>query len=168
MKYTETKENIKAEYDLSNPEDKQTVKDFEVMLEQLKTAPLKYPLWVYGEPKEVMRAFTMGSRQFPESINPRRVYNDITGLTDAGLVQYLLEIKATSRRYVKKEHPDRGWAVGPDLKAYEDFQRKKKALDELEDKRAYAEQKSEESFDALMDTREQLLDRMSVRTPYKD
>lgn len=168
MKYTETKENIKAEYDLSNPDDKRAVKDFEVMLEQLNTAPLKYPLWVYGEPKEVMRAFTIGSRQFPESINPRRVYNDITGLIDAGLVQYLLEIKAISRRYVKKEHPDRGWAVGPDLKAYEDFERKKKALDELKDKRAYAEQKSEESFDALMDTREQLLDRISVRTPYKD
>lgn len=168
MKYTETKENIKAEYDLNNPEDKKAVKDFEIMLEQLKTAPLKYPLWVYGEPKEIMRAFTMGNRQFSESRNPRRVYNDIIGLTDAGLVQYLLEIKAISRRYVKKEHPDRGWAVGPDLKAYEDFERKKKALDELRDKRAYAEQKSEESIEALMDTREQLLDRMSVRTPYKD
>ena len=168
MKYTETKENIKAKCDLNNPEDKKAIKDFEIILEQLKTAPLKYPLWVYGEPKEIMRAFTMGSRQFPESQNPRRVYNDITGLTDAGLVQYLLDIKAISRRYVKKEHPDRGWAVGPDLKAYEDFERKKKALDELKDKRAYAEQKSEESIEALMDTREQLLDRMSVRVPYKD
>lgn len=168
MKYTETKENIKVEYDLNNPEDKKAIKDFEIMLEQLKTAPLKYPLWVYGEPKEIMRAFTMGSRQFPENRNPRRVYNDITGLTDAGLVQYLLDIRAISRRYVKKEHPDRGWAVGPDLKAYEGFERKKKALDELKDKRAYAEQKQDESFDALMDTREQLLDRMSVRTPYKD
>ena len=168
MKYTETKENIKAEYDLNNPEDKKTIKDFEIMLEQLKTASLKYPLWVYGEPKEIMRAFTMGSRQFPESRNPRRVYNNIAGLTDAGLVQYLLDIRAISRRYVKKEHPDRGWAVGPDLKVYDDFERKKKALDELKDKRAYAEQKSEESIEALMDTREQLLDRMSVRTPYKD
>ncbi len=168
MKYTETKEDIKTEYDLNNPGDKKAIKDFGIMLEQLKTAPPKYPLWVYGEPKEIMRAFTMGSRQFPESQNPRRVYNDITGLTDAGLVQYLLDIKAISRRYVKKEHPDRGWAVGPNLKAYEDFERRKKALDELRDKRAYAEQKSEESFETLMDTREQLLDRMSVRTPYKD
>lgn len=145
-----------------------TYKDFEALLEQLKTAPLKYQLWVYGEPKIILPAFKMGSREFPESNDPRRVYNDITGLTDAGLVQYLLEIKAISRRYVKKEHPDRGWAVGPDLKAHEDFQRKKKALDDLKAKRAYAEQKDEESFDALMDTREQLLDRMSVRTPYKD
>ena len=168
MKYNETKENVKAEYDLNNSDDKKAIKDFEIILEQSKTASLKYPLLVYGEPKEIMRAFTMGSRQFPESRNPRRVYNDITGLTDAGLVQYLLEIKAISRRFVKKEHPDRGWAVGPDIKAYEDFHQKKKALDDLKDKRSYAEQKSEESFEALVDTREQLLDRMSVRTPYKD
>ena len=168
MKYTETKENVKAEYDLNNSDDKKAIKDFEIILEQLKTASLKYPLWVYGEPKEIMRAFTMGSRQFPESRNPRRVYNDITGLTDAGLVQYLLEIKAISRRFVKKEHPDRGWAVGPDIKAYEDFHQKKKTLDDLKDKRSYAEQKSEESFNTLMDTREQLLESMSVRTPYKD
>jgi hypothetical protein len=168
MKYNETKENVKAEYDLNNSDDKKAIKDFEIILEQSKTASLKYPLWVYGEPKEIMRAFTMGSRQFPESRNPRRVYNDITGLTDAGLVQYLLEIKAISRRFVKKEHPDRGWAVGPDIKAYEDFHQKKKALDDLKDKRSYAEQKSEESFNTLMDTREQLLESMSVRTPYKD
>ena len=120
------------------------------MLEKLKTAPLKYPLWVYGEPKEVIPAFKFGKREFPESINPRRVRNDIVGLTDAGIVQYLLEVKAISRRHVKKEHPNYGWAVGPDLKAYEDFYQKKRALGELKDKRVYAEQKDEESFEALM------------------
>ena len=132
------------------------------MLEKLKTAPLKYPLWVYGEPKEVIPAFKFGKREFPESINPRRVRNDIVGLTDAGIVQHLLEVKAISRRHVKKEHPNYGWAVGSDLRAYEDFYQKKRALEELKDKRAYAEQKDEESFYALIEGREELIKSMKL------
>lgn len=160
MKYNQPTEAIKTEYDLNNPEEKKAVRDFEVLPENLKTAPLKYPLWVYGEPKEVIPAFEMGKRKFPESINPRRVRNDITDLIDAGIVQHLLEIKAISRRHVKKEHPNYGWAVGPDLKAYEDFYQKKRALDDLKNKRAYAEEKDEESFDALVKGREELIKSM--------
>lgn len=160
MKYSQTAEAVKTEYDLSNPEEKKAIRDFELMLEELKTVPLKYPLWVYGEPKEVIPAFEFGKRKFPESINPRRVHNDIVGLTDAGIVQYLLEVKAISRRHVKKEHPNWGWAVGPDLKAYEDFYQKKRVLGDLKDKRAYAEQKDEESFDALVESREKLIKSM--------
>ena len=162
MKYTETKENIKAEYDLNNPEDKKANKDFEVMLEQLKTAPLKYPLWVYGESKEIIPAFKFGTREFPESRNPRRVYNDVMGLVDAGIVQYLINRKAISRRHVKKDSPGSYWAVGPDLKAYEDYYQKKRILDELRDKRAYAQQKDEESFDALIESREKLIESMKL------
>ncbi len=160
MKYNQPAEAIKTEYDLNNPEEKKAVRDFEVLLEDLKTVPLKYPLWVYGEPKEVIPAFEMGKRKFPESISPRRVRNEIVGLTDAGIVQHLLEVKAISRRHVKKEHPNYGWAVGPDLKAYEDFYQKKRALDDLKNKRAYAEEKDEESFDALVKGREELIKSM--------
>ena len=160
MKYSQSAEAVKTEYDLNNPEEKKAIRDFEVLLEDLKTIPLKYPLWVYGEPKEVIPASKFGKREFPESIDPRRVRNDITGLTDAGIVQHLLEVKAISRRHVKKEHPNYGWAVGPDLKAYEDFYQKKRALEELKDKRAYAEQKDEESFDALVAGREELIKSM--------
>ena len=160
MKYSQSAEAVKTEYDLNNPEEKKAIRDFEVLLEELKTIPLKYPLWVYGEPKEVIPASKFGKREFPESIDPRRVRNDITGLTDAGIVQHLLEVKAISRRHVKKEHPNYGWAVGPDLKAYEDFYQKKRALDELRDKRAYAEQRDEESFDALIEGREELIKSM--------
>ena len=160
MKYNQPAETVKTEYDLNNPEEKKAIRDFEVLLENLKTVPLKYPLWVYGEPKEILPAFNFAKREFPESINPRRVSNDIVGLTDAGIVQHLLEVKAISRRHVKKEHPNYGWAVGPDLKAYEDFYQKKRALEELKDKRAYAEQKDEESFDALVEGREELIKSM--------
>lgn len=160
MKYSQSAEAVKNEYDLGNKEDHKAIKEFEIMLEQLKTAPLKYPLWVYGEPKELIPAFKFGKREFPESINPRRVRNDIVGLTDAGIVQHLLEVKAISRRRVKKEHPNYGWVVGPDLKAYEDFYQKERALEELKDKRAYAEQKDEESFDALIESREKLIKSM--------
>ncbi len=160
MKYSQTAEAVKTEYDLDNKDDHKIIREFEIMLERLKTAPLKYPLWVYGEPKEVISAFKFGNREFPESINPRRVRNDIVGLTDAGIVQHLLEKKAISRRNIKKEHPNYGWAVGPDLKAYEDFYQKKRALEELKDKRAYAEQKDEESFDALIESREKLIKSM--------
>lgn len=160
MKYNQPAEAIKTQYDLNNPEERKAIRDFEVLLEDLKTVPLKYPLWVYGEPKEVIAAFKFGKREFPESINSRRVRNDIVGLTDAGIVQHLLEVKAISRRHVKKEHPNYGWAVGPDLKAYEDFYQKKRSLDELKDKRAYAEQKDEESFDALIEGREELIKSM--------
>ena len=160
MKYNQPAEAVKTEYDLNKPEEKKAIRDFETLLEDLKTVPLKYPLWIYGEPKEVTQAFKFGKREFPESVNPRRVRNDITGLIDAGIVQHLLEVKAISRRHVKKEHPNYGWAVGPDLKAYEDFYQKKRALDELRDKRAYAEQKDEESFDALVEGREELIKSM--------
>lgn len=160
MKYSQAAEAVKTEYDLNNPEEKKAIRNFELMLEELKTVPLKYPLWVYGEPKEVIPAFEFGKRKFPESINPRRVHNDIVGLTDAGIVQHLLEVKAISRRHVKKEHPNWGWAVGPDLKAYEDFYQKKRVLGDLKDKRAYAEQKDEESFDALVESREKLIKSM--------
>jgi len=160
MKYSQSAEAIKTEYDLNKPEEKKAIRDFETLLEDLKNAPLKYPLWVYGEPKEVIPAFKFGKREFQESINPRRVRNDIVGLTDAGIVQYLLEVKAISRRHVKKEHPNYGWAVGPDLKAYEDFYQKKRSLEELKDKRAYSEQKDDESFDALIESREELIKSM--------
>jgi len=160
MKYSQSAEAVKTEYDLNNPEEKKAIRDFEVLLEDLKTIPLKYPLWVYGEPKEVIPASKFGKREFPESINPRRVRNDTVGLMDAGIVQHLLEVKAISRRHVKKEHPNYGWAVGPDLKAYEDFYQKKRALEELKDKRAYAEQRDEESFDALVEGREELIKSM--------
>jgi hypothetical protein len=162
MKYSQSAEAIKTEYDLVNKEDHKAIREFEVVLEKLKTTPLKYPLWVYGEPKEVIPAFKFGKREFPESINPRRVHNDIVGLTDAGIVQHLLEVKAISRRHVKKEHPNWGWAVGPDLKAYEDFYQKKRALGDLKDKRAYAEQKDDESFDALVESREKLIKSMKI------
>jgi hypothetical protein len=160
MKYNQPAEAIKTGYDLDNPEEKKAIRHFEVLLENLKTIQLKYPLWVYGEPKEVIPAFEMGKRKFPESINPRRVRNEIVGLTDAGIVQHLLEVRAISRRHVKKEYPNYGWAVGPDLKAYEDFYQKKRALDDLKNKRAYAEEKDEESFDALVEGREELIKSM--------
>ena len=161
MKYTEIKEKIKSGYDLANPDDKKIIRDFEVIFEGLKTNPLKYALWFYGEPKEVIPAFSFGNKQFPESISPRRVQNNITGLTDAGVVQHLLDIKAISRRYIKKEHPGQSWAVGPDIKAYEDFCEKQRVLEELKDKRSYAEAKNNESLDALVESRGELVKSMT-------
>ena len=160
MKYNQPAEAVKTGYDLENKEDHKIIREFEAMLEQLKIVPLKYPLWVYGEPKEIIPAFRFGSREFPESRNPRRVYNDVMGLVDAGIVQYLIDRRAISRRYVKKDKPGEYWAVGPDLKAYEEFYEKKRALDELKDKRAYAEQKDEESFDALIESKNKLANTM--------
>lgn len=160
MKYNQPAEAIKTEYDLENKQDHKIIREFEVMFEQLKTAPLKYPLWVYGEPKEIIPAFKFGTREFPESRNPRRVYNDVMGLVDAGIVQYLIDRRAISRRYVKKDKPGTHWAVGPDLKAYEDYYQKKRTLDELRDKRAYAEQKDEESLDALIESKNKLANTM--------
>src|SRR3989338_3652915 len=129
MKYNQRAEAIKTEYDLNKPEEKKAIRDFEVLLENLKTITLKYPLWVYGEPKEIIPASKFGKREFPARKNPSPARNDIVGLTDAGIVQHLLEVKAISRRHVKREHPNYGWAVGPDLKAYEDFYQKKRALE---------------------------------------
>src|SRR3990167_11133544 len=115
MKYNKPAKAVKTEYDLNKSEEKKAIRDFEVLLEDLKTVPLKYSLWVYGEPKEVIPAFKFGKREFPESINPRRVRNDIIGLTDAGIVQHLLEVKAISRRHGKKENLNYGWAGGGGL-----------------------------------------------------
>lgn len=162
MKYTEIKENIKVGYDLNDSEDKKVIRDFEIEFEELKKAPLKYALWFYGKPKEIIPTFEFGNKKFPESINPRRVHNNITGMIDAGVVQHLLEVKAISRRYVKKERPGEGWAVGPDIKAYEDFCEKQRALEELKDKRVFAEQKNAESFEALVDSREELIESMKI------
>lgn len=149
------------EYDLTKEEDKRIIREFEEMLKRLETEPLKYPLEFYGESREKIPAIEIGKRKFPENIKPRRVYTDVTGLIDAGVIQYLLRINAISKRYVTKDHPGRSWAVGPDLKAYEDFYQKKGALDELKYRHEYAKEKEQESFDALVEGRETLSKSMS-------
>lgn len=121
-------------YDLSKEEDKQIIKEFGAMLKNLEIEPLKYPLEFYGEPREKIPAIEIGKHKFPENIKPRRVYTDVTGLIDAGVIQYLLKIKAISRRYVTADHPGQSWAVGPDLMAYENYCQKRRALDELREK----------------------------------
>jgi len=162
MKFNEELENKKQGYDLNLESDKAIIREFEATLESSKQESLVKPLDFYGEPKVVIPAFEMRSRKFPESRDPRRVYNDILGLTDAGIVQYLLRMKAISRRYVTADHPGRSWAVGPDLKAYEDFYQKKHALDELRNKRAYATELEADSLDALAKSREMLIKSMKT------
>lgn len=157
MKYKkETTESKRFEYDIDNKEHRKIIRDFEKELEALKAEPLEKPLAFYGEPKEKLPAFELGGRKFPESIQSRRVSTDVTGLIDVGIVQHLLRIKAISRRHVNESTPGWGWAVGPDLKAYEDFYQKKGALDELKYRRQYAKEKEQESFDALIEGREAL------------
>jgi len=157
----EIQSKVRGEYDLVKEEDKRIIKEFEEMLKRLETESLKYPLEFYGEPKEKIPAIEIGKRKFPENIKPRRVYTDVTGLIDAGVVQYLLRIKAISKRYVTKDHPGRSWAVGPDLVAYEDYNQKKRALSELLDKRNFAEAKEKESINALVESKESLSRSMS-------
>lgn len=152
---------IKVGYDIENKDDVRIIRDFEIMLEKLKTEPLEKPLTFYGEPVEMIRAFKVGKKEFPESRDPRRVKNDVTGLIDAGIVQYLLRVKAISRRWVKPEHPGWSWAVGPDLKAYEEFRQKQSALSDLKYRRQYAKEKEQESLDALIEGREELSESMS-------
>lgn len=152
---------IKVWYDLDNKEDVQIVREFEVMLEKLKTDPLEKHLVFYGEPVEVIRAFKVGKREFPESRDSRRVRNDVTGLIDAGIVQHLLQLKAISRRWVKPEHPGWSWAVGPDLQKYEEFRQKESALGDLKYRRQIAKEKENESFNALVENREALSKSMS-------
>lgn len=153
---------IKVGYDLDNKEDVRVIREFEVILEGLKTKPLEKPLAFYGEPVEVIRAFEIGKRKFPESRDPRRVRNDVTGLADAGLVQHLLQIKAISRRWVKPECPAWSWAVGPDLKAYEEFRQKQSGLSDLKYRRQIAKEKDKESLDALVEGREALSNTMGM------
>lgn len=162
MKYNEEPKIIKVGYDLDNKEDHKIIREFEMMFERLKTKPLKCPLEFYGEPCEKLPAIELGKYKFPENIKPRRVYTNVTGLIDAGIIQYLLGIKAVSRHNVTKDHPGYGWAVGPDLKAYEDFYQKKGALDELRHRREYAKEKEQESFDALVKSREALSKSMEM------
>lgn len=163
MKLNEETKPIKVGYDLDNGDDRRVIREFEAMLESLKKESLIKPLVFYGEPVEVIRAFEIGKRKFPESKDPRRVKNDVTGLIDAGIVQYLLRLKAISRRWVKPDHPGWSWAVGPDLKAYEDFNQKKRVLDELKYLRQYAKEKEQESLDALVRGRETLIKSMTPK-----
>jgi len=164
MKLNEEQKPIKVGYDLDTEEDRKVIREFEAQLEQLKKEPLEKPISFYGEPVPIIRAFKIGKREFPESQDPRRVRNDVTGMTDAGIVQHLLRIEAISRRWVKPEHPGWSWAVGPDLKAYEEFGQKKWALDELKSKRAYAKEKEQESLDALARGRETLIKSMTPKS----
>jgi hypothetical protein len=162
MKYNETKENIKSGCDLDNPKFRKEIREFENLLEQLKSAPLKNSLEYYGEPKQIIKAFKMGGREFPESQNPRRVYNNVTGLIDAGIVQHLLETRAISRRYVKANMSGAYWAIGPNLKAYEDWCEKRSALDELRYLRTCAEGHEAEYFEALVKDRDVLINSMKI------
>lgn len=145
---------IKIGYDLDIEEDKKAIREFEAELEQLKKAPLEKPISFYGEPVPVVRAFKMAGREFPESHDPHRVRNDVTGLIDAGIVQYLLRNKAISRRWVKPEHPGWSWAVGPNLAFYEEYRQKESALGDLKYRRQIAKEKDKESMDALVKSKE--------------
>jgi len=151
-----------TEYDLNIERHRTIIRDFERELENLKLRPLKNQIDYYGKPKPVLPAFKMGSREFPESHDPRRVYNDITGLIDAGIVQFLLESRAISRRYVKAESPGTCWAVGPDLGSYNEFQKKMNALSELKDRRCAAERNQQDSMEALIRNRDDLSERMKI------
>ncbi len=108
----------------------------------------------------------MGSREFPESHDLRRVHNDVTGMTDTGIVQHPLKLKAISRRWVKPEHPGWSWAVGPDLKAYEEYRQKEFALSDLKYRRQCAKEKERESMDALVRGREELIKSMTPRNTH--
>ncbi|MBI3589487.1 MAG: hypothetical protein HY093_03715 [Candidatus Liptonbacteria bacterium] len=163
MKLNEEQKPIKVGYDLDIEEDRKAIREFEAELEQLKKEPLERPMSFYGETVPVINAFKIGKREFPESQDTRRVRNDVTGLTDAGIVQYLLRNKAISRRWVKPEHPGWSWAVGPGLKAYEEFCQKKRALDDLKYRRQYAQEKDQESLDALARGRETLIKSMTPK-----
>lgn len=163
MKLNEETKPIKTGYDLDIKEDREVIREFEAELEQLKKESLEKPITFYGEPVPIISAFKMGSREFPESHDPRRVRNDVTGMTDAGIVQLLLKVKAISRRWVKPEHPGWSWAVGPDLKVYEEFRQKESALGDLKYRRQIAKEKEQESLDALARGREELIKSMTPK-----
>ncbi len=163
MKLNEEQKPIKVGYDLDIEEDRKVIREFEAQLEHSKKEPLEKPISFYGEPIPVIKAFKIGSREFPESQDPRRVRNDVTGMTDAGIVQYLLKLKAISRRWVKPEHPGWSWAVGPDLKLYEEFRQKESALGDLKYRRQFAKEKEQESLDALARGREELIKSMTPK-----
>ncbi|MBI2450848.1 MAG: hypothetical protein HYV52_00705 [Parcubacteria group bacterium] len=162
MKLNEEQKPIKVGYDLDIEEDRKAIREFEAQLEQLKKEPLEKPISFYGEPVPVIKSSKFGSREFPESRDPRRVRNDVTGLIDAGIVQYLLKLKAISRRWVKPEHPGWSWAVGPDLKLYEEFRQKESALGDLKYRRQIAKEKEQESLDALIESKEELSKSMGM------
>ena len=84
-------------------------------------------------------------------------------MTDAGIVQHMLKLKAISRRWVKPDHPGWSWAVGPDLKVYEEFNQKKRVLDDLKYRRQFAKEKERESLDALARGRETLIKSMTPK-----
>lgn len=153
MKLNEEAKPMKVGYDLDIKEDREVIREFEAEIERLKKEPLEKQISFYGESVPVIKAFKIGSREFPESHDPRRVRNDVTGITDAGIVQHLLKIKAISRRWVKPEHPGWSWAVGPDLKVYEEFRQKESALSDLKYRRQIAKEKERESFNALVESK---------------
>ena len=146
---------------MDNKEDVKTIREFEAELEGLKKEPLEKPISFYGKPVPVIKSFNVGTREFPESHDPRRVRNDATGMTDAGIVQYLLRNKSISRRWVKPEHPDWSWAVDPNLKFYEEFRQKESALGDLKYRRQIAKEKEQESLNALVESKEALSRSMS-------
>jgi len=129
------------------------IKEFEQMLKNLEKKPLKHPLSYYGEDKEVIPAQEFGKYRFPESRMSGRIRNDIVGLSHASLTEYLLEIRAISRRWVRDDSPAYGWAIG-DIRAYEDYCAKKRSLDDLKSRRAHAEKMEKESMNALIGSKE--------------
>lgn len=136
------------------------IKEFEQMLKDLEKKPLKHPITYYGEDKEFIPAREFGKYRFPESRMPGRIRNDIVGLSHASLTEYLLKIRAVSRRWVKDDSPAYGWAIG-DIRLYEDYCAKRRALDDLKSRRAHAEKMEKESTDALAESKEALSRSMS-------
>ena len=122
------------------------IREFEKQLNQVKKAKLKNSLHFYGSPATKIPAFKLQNKDFKPSFNPMRVNNDIMGLIDAGVIQHLLETRAISR---KTTDQGTSWAVGPNLNAYLTFQNKLKALNDLVEKRLYAQKQDQNSMNAL-------------------
>lgn len=152
-----TDERNTGKYDLNNPADRQTVREFEVWLEELKG---KYqpvnPIEFYGHPLK------------DQSKYPGIVLNELLGGVHWTLVRWALDNQVISRRdgqHVSWAIVSHGGGDRIDTAPYNELKRKMDGLTELKSRRRYAEGKElEEHAKIVEESREQFATQTTIQT----
>lgn len=150
-------------YDLNKPEDRQLIKEFEMMLAAHELGTMPNPIEYYGDPHE---AFAQRHGLTPR---PGHVFNPLCGLVHWSTVQYAL-----TENLIRYHEASKSWAIvshglsadNIDTGAYDDFKAKLEALKDLRGRRAYMEGKKTPSLEVLDESRETFEKQTEIPLPF--
>ena len=143
-------------YNLSDPQDKAKILEFELMLDGLREQKSPEPIEFYGRLLNDQQKF------------PGLVTNSLLGGVHWTVVKYALDnemIRRGTKPYVHWAILDHGTERRVDISLFIDFDAKLRALGDLQARRNYAQKMSAQELEKLADKREDLLESTAMPKP---